>query len=186
VTVEVLAGPVVAHRGARAGVTGGDLDIAQATPASSVVVTKVYGGACADVPCQALRGVTGERPLIAAKGGHWRDGDSFPVDGRPDTLRAHCEISLRTLGVDQIGLYQLHHVDPAVPLLDSAGALEQLRQEGKIAALGLSNVTVAQLDEALTVAPNRFGSEPVLDSAALLDLTELDLTDKDLADLRIG
>jgi aryl-alcohol dehydrogenase-like predicted oxidoreductase len=105
------------------------------------------------VIARALRGMTGEHPLIATKGGHWRDGDSFPVDGRPDTLRAHCEISLRTLGVDRIGLYYLHHVDPAVPLLDSVGALEQLRQEGKIAALGLSNVTVAQLDEALAVAP---------------------------------
>jgi len=105
------------------------------------------------IVAQALRGIAGERPLIATKGGHWRDGDTFPVDGRPDTLRAHCEISLRALGVDRIGLYQLHHVDPAVPLPDSVGALEQLRQEGKIAALGLSNVTVAQLDEALAVAP---------------------------------
>lgn len=105
------------------------------------------------VIAQALRGVTGEHPPIATKGGHWRDGDSFPVDGRPDTLRKHCAISLRTLGVDRIGLYQLHHVDPAIPLPDSVGALEQLRQEGKIAALGLSNVTVAQLDAALAVAP---------------------------------
>lgn len=101
----------------------------------------------------ALRGVTGERPLIATKGGHWRDGDRFPVDGRPATLRAHCEISLRTLGVDRIDLYFLHHVDPAVPLADSVAGLEQLRQEGKIAAVGLSNVTIAQLDEALAVAP---------------------------------
>jgi len=105
------------------------------------------------VIASALRGVKGERPLIATKGGHWRDGDSFPVDGRPGTLRAHCDISLRTLNVDRIDLYQLHHVDPAVPLLDSVGALERLRQDGKVAAIGLSNVTVAQLDEALTVAP---------------------------------
>jgi len=105
------------------------------------------------VIARALRGVTSERPLIATKGGHWRDGDGFPVDGRPDTLRAHCEISLRTLEVDRIDLYQLHHVDPAVPLLDSVGALDQLRREGKIAAIGLSNVTITQLDEALAVAP---------------------------------
>lgn len=105
------------------------------------------------VIARALRGITGEHPLIATKGGHWRRGDSFPVDGRPDTLRAHCEISLRTLGVDRIGLYQLHHVDAAVPLSESVGALEQLRQEGKIAAIGLSNVTVAQLDEARAVVP---------------------------------
>jgi pyridoxine 4-dehydrogenase len=105
------------------------------------------------VIARALRGITGELPLIATKGGHWREADSFAVDGRPETLRAHCEISLRTLGVDRIGLYQLHHVDSAVPLADSVGALEQLRQEGKIAAIGLSNVTTGQLDQARAVAP---------------------------------
>lgn len=105
------------------------------------------------VVARALRGVASDRPLVATKGGHWRHGDGFPVDGRPDTLRAHCEISLRTLKADRIDLYQLHHVDPAVPLPDSVGALEQLRQEGKIAAIGLSNVTVDQLDEALAAAP---------------------------------
>jgi pyridoxine 4-dehydrogenase len=102
---------------------------------------------------RALWGMPGERPLVATKGGHWRDGDTFPVDGRPDTLRAHCEISLRTLEVDRIDLYQLHHVDPRVPLAESVGALEGLRREGKVAAIGLSNVTIAQLDEALAIAP---------------------------------
>lgn len=111
----------------------------------------------------ALREVAdGDRPLIATKGGHWRQGDRFPVDGRPAVLRAHCEISLRTLGVQTIDLYYLHHVDPVVPLTDSVGALGQLRDEGKIAAIGLSNVTSAQLDLALTAAPvsavqNRLG-----------------------------
>jgi pyridoxine 4-dehydrogenase len=47
------------------------------------------------VVARALRGVSSDRPLVATKGGHWRCGDGFPVDGRPDTLRAHCEISLR-------------------------------------------------------------------------------------------
>lgn len=106
-----------------------------------------------DIVARAVRGLTGERPLVATKGGHWRDGDGFGVDGRPETLRTHCEISLRTLGAGCIDLYQLHYMDPAVPLADSVGALAQLRQEGKIAAIGLSNVTVAQLDEALTVTP---------------------------------
>jgi len=105
------------------------------------------------VVARALRDAPGPRPLIATKGGHWRDGDHFPVDGRPEALRAHCEISLRTLAVEQIDLYQLHHVDPAVPLADSVGALEQLRREGKVAAIGLSNVTIAQLDVALAIAP---------------------------------
>ena len=108
------------------------------------------------IVARALRGAhgtAGSRPLVATKGGHWRDGDQFPVDGRPETLRAHCEISLRTLGVPRIDLYQLHHVDPAVPLADSVGALEDLRSEGKIAAIGLSNVSLAQLDTALAFAP---------------------------------
>ena len=105
------------------------------------------------VVARALRSVPGDRPLVVTKGGHWREGGAFPVDGRPATLRAHCEISLRTLGVDRIDLYLLHHVDPAVPLLDSVAALDQLRAEGKVAAIGLSNVSIAQLDAALTVAP---------------------------------
>ena len=105
------------------------------------------------VVARALRGIGHDRPLVATKGGHWRDGDAFPVDGRPETLRAHCEISLRTLGAGRIDLYQLHHVDPAVPITDSVGALEQLRRDGKIAAIGLSNVTIAQLDAALAAAP---------------------------------
>lgn len=54
--------------------------------------------------------------------------------------------------MDRIDLYFLHHVDLSVPLQDSAGALEELRREGKIAAIGLSNVTVAQLDEACSAA----------------------------------
>ena len=106
-----------------------------------------------EVVARALRAITGEGPLIATKGGHWRRGDQFPVDCRPRTLRAHCEISLRTLKVDRIDLYQLHHIDPNVPLSHSVGALEQLRVEGKIAAIGLSNVTIAQLDQALGFAP---------------------------------
>ena len=53
----------------------------------------------------ALRDVaSGDRPLIATEGGHRRQGDCFPVDGRPAVLRAHCEISLRTLGLETIGL----------------------------------------------------------------------------------
>jgi aryl-alcohol dehydrogenase-like predicted oxidoreductase len=105
------------------------------------------------VVARALRTATTDRPLVVTKGGHWRAGGAFPVDGRPAALRAHCEVSLRTLGVDRIDLYLLHHVDPAVPLLDSVGALEELRGEGKVAAIGLSNVTIEQLDAALTVAP---------------------------------
>ena len=106
-----------------------------------------------EVVARALSGIAGERPLVATKGGHWRQGDQFPVDCRPQTLRAHCEISLRTLEVERIDLYQLHHVDPNVSFSESISALELLRAEGKIAAIGLSNVTVAQVDQALAFAP---------------------------------
>lgn len=91
--------------------------------------------------------------LVATKGGHRRAGDGFPVDASPAALRADCETSLRNLGVDRIGLYQLHHVDPHVPLAESVGALRELRDAGKIADIGLSNVTVAQIELACAEAP---------------------------------
>lgn len=110
--------------------------------------------------------------LVATKGGHYRRGDECPVDGRPEVLRAHCEISLRTLEVECIGLYQLHWPDPAVPIAESMGALAKLQEEGKIRMLGVSNVSVAQLEEARSVVEvvsvqNRFSplcpeSRPVL------------------------
>ncbi len=91
--------------------------------------------------------------LIATKGGHFRAGArEFPVDGRPETLRRHCDISLRTLGVERIGLYYLHHPDPAVPFTDSIGALHDLRQAGKIGLIGISNVDIGQIETASTIA----------------------------------
>jgi aryl-alcohol dehydrogenase-like predicted oxidoreductase len=90
--------------------------------------------------------------IVATKGGHWREGDEFPIDGSAQRIRANCEMSLRTLGVDAIDLYQLHHVDPAVPLEDSVATLAELRTEGKIREIGLSNVSIAQLESARAVA----------------------------------
>lgn len=90
--------------------------------------------------------------LVGTKGGHFRaSATSFPIDGRPATLRRHCDISLQTLGVQRIGLYQLHHPDPTVPFADSVGTLHDLRAEGKIALIGISNVDVAQIDEARAI-----------------------------------
>ena len=71
---------------------------------------------------------------------------------RPDELRQHCDASSSALGVERIGLYQLHWVDDKVPLLESVGALVELQQEGKIAHIGLSNVSIAQLKLARTSA----------------------------------
>lgn len=99
---------------------------------------------------RALRGVAG-RPLVATKGGHTRPGDRWELDGRPEYLRAACEASLVALGVEQIDLYQLHRPDPDVPFAESVGALRDLRDEGKVRFVGLSNVTVAQLAEAESI-----------------------------------
>ena len=87
--------------------------------------------------------------LVVTKGGHVQPGDgSWTVDGRPEHLREACEASLRRLGVEAIGLYQFHRPDPNVPYAESLGAIKQLQQEGKVRLLGISNATVAQIEEA--------------------------------------
>ncbi|ASU86452.1 oxidoreductase [Nocardiopsis gilva YIM 90087] len=87
--------------------------------------------------------------VIATKGGLTRagPGDWRPV-GRPEYLRQQCELSLRNLGVERIDLHQLHRIDPQVPLADQVGELALLKQEGKIRHIGLSEVSVAELEEA--------------------------------------
>jgi aryl-alcohol dehydrogenase-like predicted oxidoreductase len=103
---------------------------------------------------RALRDVpAADRPLVATKGGHTRPGGRWKLDGTPDHLRAACEASLRALEVDTIDLYQLHRPDPDTPFAESVGALRDLREEGKIRLVGLSNVTVAQLEEAEAIVP---------------------------------
>lgn len=103
---------------------------------------------------RSLRGLpAADRPLISTKGGHYRDGDGFPVDGRPATLRRHCEESLHALRTERIDLYFLHWPDPGVPVAESVGALSDLQREGKIARIGVSNVDTRQLDEAMGAAP---------------------------------
>jgi aryl-alcohol dehydrogenase-like predicted oxidoreductase len=94
-----------------------------------------------------------ENVMVATKGGHRRAGDTFPVDASRAALRSDCDRSLRALGVDAIELYQLHHVDPHVPLVDSVGALRDLQQEGRVRQIGLSNVDIGQIEQALMVAP---------------------------------
>lgn len=92
--------------------------------------------------------------VIATKGGSIREGPwQLRADGRPAHLRATCEGSLRRLRLERIDLYQLHAIDPAVPLEDSLGALAELKAEGKIRHVGLSNVTVGQIESARKIVP---------------------------------
>lgn len=92
--------------------------------------------------------------VIATKGGSIREGPwQLRADCRPAHLRAACEGSLQRLRLDRIDLYQLHTVDPAVPFEESVGALAELRAEGKIRHVGLSNVTVEQIEAARRIVP---------------------------------
>ena len=97
--------------------------------------------------------------LVATKGGHRRPGDgSWTVHGDPAYIKEACEASLKRLGVEAIGLYQYHRPDPTVPWADSVGALADLLDEGKILMAGVSNATVAQIDEAQRVLGGRLVS----------------------------
>jgi len=91
--------------------------------------------------------------VVATKGGHTRHGTEWALDGSPEYLRRACEGSLRRLGVDAIELYQLHRPDPDTPYAESVGALRDLRDEGKIRHVGLSNANLAQLEEAERIVP---------------------------------
>jgi pyridoxine 4-dehydrogenase len=90
--------------------------------------------------------------VIATKGGLLRPGPGrWTEDGRPEHLRQACEGSLQRLKLDQIPLYQFHRPDPGVPVADSIGALADLKAEGKIRHIGVSNMSEAQLREAQQV-----------------------------------
>jgi pyridoxine 4-dehydrogenase len=100
--------------------------------------------------------------VVATKGGLVRTGpDQWHPMGHPTYLRQCVEMSLRRLRVERIELYQLHRIDPEVPLADQLGELNAMRVEGKIAKIGLSQVSLPQLVEARLIAPiasvqNRF------------------------------
>jgi pyridoxine 4-dehydrogenase len=112
--------------------------------------------------------------VIATKGGLIRPGPNrWESDGRPEHLREACEGSLRRLRLEQIPLYQFHAPDPSVPLADSLGAIVELKNEGKIRHVGISNVSEGQLREAQKIVPivsvqNRYNvadrrSQPMID-----------------------
>lgn len=92
--------------------------------------------------------------VIATKGGLLRPGPGrWEPDGRPEHLREACEGSLRRLKLDQIPLYQFHRPDSKVPLAESIGVLVELKEEGKIRHIGVSNVSEDQLRDAQKLTP---------------------------------
>lgn len=92
--------------------------------------------------------------VIATKAGLLRTapGRWHPL-GRPEYLRQECEMSLRRLGVERIDLFQLHRIDPTVPADEQFGLLAELRRQGKVAEVGLSEVSVADIEAARKVVP---------------------------------
>ncbi|HXO33951.1 MAG TPA: aldo/keto reductase [Candidatus Acidoferrales bacterium] len=112
--------------------------------------------------------------VIATKGGFDRPGpDIWVENGKPEHLKSACEGSLRRLRLDRIDLYQLHRIDPKLPPEDQLGTLKDLQAQGKIKHIGLSEVSVRQIQHARTIVPivsvqNRYsvsdrGSEDVLE-----------------------
>jgi pyridoxine 4-dehydrogenase len=132
------------------------------------------GGANEELLAEALHPYP-DGLVIATKGGLTRTGPGqWPRDGRPEHLREACEASLTRLKLDRIDLYQLHSPDPKVPFEDSVGALKELQEDGKIRHIGVSNVSVDELERArrivdVVTVQNRYNltdrsSEDVLDA----------------------
>ncbi len=116
--------------------------------------------------------------VIATKGGMTRQGPGmWSPDGRPEHLREALDASLQRLDLDKIDLYQFHRPDPNVPFLDSVKALVELKEQGKIIALGLSNVTLDQLKQAreltdIASVQNHYNIEHTADSEEILQYCE--------------
>ena len=92
--------------------------------------------------------------VIATKAGLTRPGPGrWGQNGKPEYLKAQAEKSLRLLGLERIELFQLHSIDPTFPLADQVGALVELQAEGKIGRIGLSNVTVPEIQAARAITP---------------------------------
>jgi aryl-alcohol dehydrogenase-like predicted oxidoreductase len=91
--------------------------------------------------------------VVATKGGIEHPGAPWSRNASPAHLRAACERSLKALGVDSIALYQLQVPDPTVPFADTMGELARLREEGKIQHVGLSNVSLKEIDQARPIVP---------------------------------
>jgi pyridoxine 4-dehydrogenase len=119
--------------------------------ATLIDTADIYGaGVSEEVVADALHPYP-ENVVVATKGGLGYGLQERIRDGRPEHLREACDASLRRLRLERIDLYYLHRHDPEVPVEESIGALEQLRQEGKIRLIGVSNFSLAQLRQAQSV-----------------------------------
>jgi len=108
----------------------------------------LIGKALARLPSAARELIT-----VATKGGFCRTDGRWLPRYSPTDLLAACERSLQNLNTDTIAIYELHRIDPAVPLADSIGELSRLRDEGKIRHVGVSNFDVAEIDQAAQIVP---------------------------------
>src|SRR5262249_35474231 len=102
---------------------------------------------------QALAPIRDQVVLATKVGLVGEPGQPARRDGRPEHVRAGCDASLQRLGTERIDLYQLHRVDPEVPLEDTWGAMAELVAAGKVGAIGLSEVSVEELGRAQLVHP---------------------------------
>ncbi|WP_433021476.1 aldo/keto reductase [Kribbella sp. CA-294648] len=135
-----------------------------------------YGPFTADLLLKKALHPYADDLVIATKAGFTRSGPGkwAPV-GRPEYLRQAVELSLRHLGLERIDLLQLHRIDPKVPLADQVGELAKMQAEGKIRHIGLSQVSVEEIEEATKTAPivsvqnlynlSQRNDEPVLEYA---------------------
>ena len=102
----------------------------------------------------AMEGRRRDDAVIASKCGiHWEPGRKQCLDGRPERIRADVDESLGRLGTDHLDLLYLHAPDPSIPIAESAGALSQLLAAGKTRAVGVSNVSLAQLEQFAAACP---------------------------------
>jgi aryl-alcohol dehydrogenase-like predicted oxidoreductase len=115
----------------------------------------IYGGdhgSSEELLGEALQGRR-DHALVATKFGMTQDGELPGKPGTAEYVRASCDVSLRRLRIDAIDLLQYHEPNPDVPLAETLGAMEGLVHEGKVRQIGVSNFSVAQLEEACELAP---------------------------------
>jgi aryl-alcohol dehydrogenase-like predicted oxidoreductase len=109
---------------------------------------RLFGKAVKQLPA-SLR----QKIVVATKGGMTRAGTDWNRDGSPRHVRAACEASLKALGVERIDLYQHHRIDARTPIAETIGTFKELKDQGKIAHVGVSNFGVDELEQALRIVP---------------------------------